>query len=196
MRKSHHEFARQTGASATRARNLIRRYVVKATDAVSWLLEGFRDEAGNVDSERAEVFSGIGIAARPPANGAPEAVVVNIGGQANHSVIVATRDYQTEKAVVSVATLEPGDTLVFNQIRILRLTAAGDVLIGDLGGNFQPVALAEHRHDLPPMQAGPYPVVAADVEPPPDLPPGTPWPPGSPGATGPSSANSEHVKVT
>ena len=148
-RRTHREFAQQTGRTATRLFNLARRMVILAHDATEWLIEGFRDEADHVETRQAEVFPGIGILARPPTDGAAEAVVIAEGGSANHLLIVGTRDHKTAQAIIAQVGLAAGETIVYNALRVIKLTKDGDVLIGDPGGNFQAVALAGHTHEAP-----------------------------------------------
>lgn len=175
-RTTHTQFARELGRTARSLKNMIRRMLIVSTDAVLWTLHGHRDER-SVESFQAEVYAGVGFAARPPKSGNPEAIVVTVEASANHPVIVATRDRTTEGAVVEQAGLEPGETLVFNGGCILKLTKDGDVLLGNLDEKFHAVARADHTHRAPAITGQ-----AAYAE-------------GATARTGPPDKVSEHVKV-
>ncbi|HEX6022561.1 MAG TPA: hypothetical protein VFZ00_11240 [Solirubrobacter sp.] len=86
----------------------------------------------------AEVFSGVGFYARPPAGANAEAIVAFPGGPSN-PVVVASRDEATRKAVAGAALQD--ETFVFNSKVAIRCTASGLVQIYLLGGP-TPVQLA------------------------------------------------------
>lgn len=176
-RHTHREFAAQSGKAARLIRNMIRRMLVAATGTVTWALHGHRDESDRLEATEAEVYAGIGFAARPPASGAPEAIVVTVEASANHPVIIATRDRKTEGAVTEQARLAANETMVFNGECIVKLTKDGDVLIGKLGAEFHAVARADHTHQAPAI-TGQAAYVDASAR------------------TGPPDKVSKHVKVT
>lgn len=177
-RRTSFDFARLGGRSEQRLRGMIRRMVVAAAD-VAWSLTGHMDEHGRAETADAEVFGNIGHAARPGSASA-EAIVVTVEASANHQVIVATRDQSAERAVVELAGLAPGDTMMFNTAgppRIVKITKDGDILIGAPGGAFQPVALADHTHAAPAI-TGQAQYVDPDAR------------------TGPPDSVSQHLKTT
>jgi phage gp45-like len=111
-----------------RLRNLVRRFTVTATKGALWKLLGVRGLADE-ETGTAEVFHGIGIAARPPVDGQPEAIVVNVGG-AKAPVIVATRDLKTLQAVLAdMGELEAGSTLVHTEACVIYARPNGTVEI-------------------------------------------------------------------
>ncbi|MCG8418462.1 MAG: hypothetical protein MJE77_11020 [Proteobacteria bacterium] len=198
-RYTHSYFAQQTGRRARQIAGMVRRMTIVATYAVRWVVHGYSDEAGNVEETAAEVYPGLGYAARPLDDDAAEAIVVQVAGQANHPALIATRDRTAENAAIQRAGLEPGERLLYNhhaQIKLaadgtiiaynevaqVKLTASGTIEIGARDGSFQPVALADHTHDFGPLQAGQYTVTAGGA--------------GVKLQTGPSKSNSSKVTVS
>ncbi len=184
MRKTAALRAFERGKTWRTIRGMLRRVAIRATDGARWLLAGATDEAGDVEEIPAEPFQGIGFVARPA--GAAEGILATVSASTNHTVLIAVRDEATNRAVVARVGLDTGETLVHNGARILKLCATGEVLVGDPEGDFREVALADHKHDLPPMTTPAGPVTAANTQP---MPP-------SPGQTGPSSSNSTDTRVT
>jgi phage gp45-like len=86
----------------------------------------------------AEVFSGVGFYARPPAGANAEAIIAFPGGPSNPCV-VASRDEATRKAVAGAAAQD--ETFVFNSKVALRFTASGLIQAYLVGGPV-PVKLA------------------------------------------------------
>lgn len=173
------DFLRANGRTEQRLRDSIRRMVAAAAGA-AWSLTGHRDELGQAERVDAEVFANLGYTARPGAESSTEAIVVTVEGAANHQVVVATRDQSAERAVVELAGLAAGETLLFNTAgapRIVKLTRDGDILIGAPGANFQPVALADHTHAAPAI-TGQAQYVDPDAR------------------TGPPDSVTEHLKAT
>ena len=164
-----------------RLTDMVRRFTVTNTGGdTTWSVEGFRD-ADDTERDQLDVFHGIGHAARPPADTDTEAIAVNVNAR-DHHVIVATRDADTLQTVISQVGLAPDETIVFTSNAVLKLTAAGDILIGRIGGNFQRVALEDHTHPIPALAPGSQASYA-------------PGPPAGP-STGASTSNSQHTKVT
>lgn len=146
MRRLARDFARAVDPWRRRVENMIRRVPrIRAADAL-WEIFGHEDESGQIETDTAEDFSGIGFAARPPDDANAEAIVVHIGASAEHPVVIATRDLETRRGVVEVAKLDADETIVFNSGTMLKLTASGEVLIGKPGGAFKRVALEDHTH--------------------------------------------------
>lgn len=92
--------------------------------------------------EDAEVFGVAGVLSRP--SGAPEAVVVQVGGR-GHDVVVATRDHAWAVAV-GAAGMPAGETWIFNSKAFVRIRANGDIEIGRPDGTFEEVATKSHVH--------------------------------------------------
>ncbi len=118
-------------------RGLIRRLTVKATSALLWALEGFDDLEGNVEQLDAELFVAGGFHARPAAGARAEALVVQVGGESGHAVVVGTRDADSLK----VAGQGDADgAQIHNSVAIVRVRASGVVEAGTHGGPFVPLA--------------------------------------------------------
>lgn len=172
-------WTRRTGELGARLANLARRFVaLEPADPLRWLVRGYRvgDEE---ESDAVEVFGGLGIAARPPDAVEVEAVAVAINGR-DHHVVVAARDADTVQVVIAEIGLSADETMLFTSKATVKITAQGDVLIGRVGGEFKPVALADHSHAVPAITGQ-----ASYV----------PGPPAGPN-TGPSNSNAKNAKVT
>lgn len=136
MRMTTRDFRNRLGGPALDLRNALRRMVIAATDSFLWALDGFEDDAGNVEREEAEVFAGIGFYARPAAGAeGPEAIVIKVGGQSGHPAVVATRDERALQAYEAAAGgVGPGEVVVFNEDAAVRLTDEGQIHASTPGG--------------------------------------------------------------
>jgi hypothetical protein len=116
---------RQTPEHLT-VRDMVRRVTVKLTGAL-WNLFGYEDPDGNQEPfDDVEVFGNVGFSSRPRGGGNAEVILLHVGGQSDHPVVVATRDRSIE------IEIEEDETIIFNSTgACVRVTAAGDVLIGD-----------------------------------------------------------------
>lgn len=128
-------YARETGEVFRLLRGMLRRVVVTLHNAARWQVTG--RQGNNPETFEAEAFAGIGFAARPPANGNPEAIAAAIGGTAS-TVIIATRDEATRQA--SVGSLGVGETAVYNDKAVIVIKANGTVEIRLVGGVAVPLA--------------------------------------------------------
>lgn len=86
----------------------------------------------------AEVFSGVGFYARPPAGANAEAIVAFPGGPSN-PVVVASREEATRKKVAGNALQD--ETFIFNSKVAIRMTSGGFIQAYLVGGP-TPVPLA------------------------------------------------------
>ena len=158
-------------------RNVVRRMVVTGTGVAQWALRGHGDERGGFEEVYADVYSGIGFCALPPAGSDAEAVVLAIEASANRTVIVASRDTGTQAAIMETAGLGDNESMMYNADLIVKITSDREILIGLPGGDFQRVALADHTHEAPAIVGQ-----AEYVDP--------------TARTGPPDKVSEHLKVT
>lgn len=113
---------------ANRLRGLARRMAVKLVGATSnlWQLLGFQGAYGEDETvPDVEAFQNIGFASKPKAGSeGAEAVVISIGAQSGHSVIVATRDRSIE------FDLADDETAIFNSTGArIHLLADGSVVV-------------------------------------------------------------------
>jgi len=74
------------------------------------------------------VVGGVGFYARPAATGKPEAVLVNIGSESGHPVLVATRDKTLQVA------LAEDETAVCTSKAVILIKKTGQVCITDRSG--------------------------------------------------------------
>jgi phage gp45-like len=81
----------ETGAKSRDLRGLARRMLIKFTDNVLWQLTGHRLEA-HTETTVAEVFANVGFFSRPRAGTKTAEAILQRIGDAQHVVIVATRD--------------------------------------------------------------------------------------------------------
>lgn len=114
----------------TRVRGAVRRMLIKLTTKALWQLAGHKID-GTEEVIKAEPFSGIGIAARPPASGKPEAIVAMLN-DAEAPVIIAIRDEKTRAAVAGALKL--GETMVHTDKLVVHLTAEEIIELRKVGG--------------------------------------------------------------
>lgn len=100
-----------------RLRGLVRRVTVGLTGKL-WSLLGYEDEP----FDNVEVFGGVGIAARPRA-GKGEVIVIHVGAESGHPVVIAARDADIEPE------LQADESALFNSVAIVTLTKDGDVIV-------------------------------------------------------------------
>jgi len=137
--------------TATQARELagkVRRMAVSVTNVLAGVgatTASFWQVVGHLlldnttqETADAEVFSGVGFYARPPAGANAEAIVAFPGGPSN-PVVVASRDEATRKKVAGAALQD--ETFVYNSQVALRFTASGLIQAYLIGGPV-PVKLA------------------------------------------------------
>jgi len=130
------EQRRDTDPAIVRAFGAVRRFVITLTDAAIWQVVGLMLPGGQ-EVLRAEVFGGIGIAARPP-NGAPAEAIGVMVGDASTPVIVAVRDEQTRAA--SVGDLVADETVAFNSKARVYVKADGTIEARTHSGTAQALA--------------------------------------------------------
>ncbi|MFH0901900.1 MAG: phage baseplate assembly protein [Pseudomonadota bacterium] len=120
-----------------RVRRIVRRAAISLASASGlWQLTGYEDadEAQEIWDE-VEVFPGIGFWSRPAAGGKPEAILVSVGSEGGHPVVVATRDKSCQIDLVE------GETAIFNSAgaRVL-VKADGTVRIEGTAGGAEALA--------------------------------------------------------
>ncbi len=120
-------------------RGIVRRMIVSRAAAVIWQIAGVRFLDGSTETNEAEVFQGIGFSSLPPLDGAPEAIVLNVGGP-NAPAIVATRDEKTRAQVVP-STMAAGETVTYSVATIVYQRSTGKVEIRTPDGTAVPLAL-------------------------------------------------------
>jgi hypothetical protein len=119
--KSTETLRKRLDAARVHAAGSIRRMAIIATTKVLWKLRGMRLLDGSREEPEVEVFGGIGIYARPPASGKPEAIVVLLGDDGTAPVAVAVRDERTRAAVAGA--IEPDETALYNSTALVHIKA-------------------------------------------------------------------------
>lgn len=126
---------------------LVRRMAVTVSNVISgvgtttasfWQLVGHLLLDSTKETVNAEVFSGVGFYARPPAGANAEAIVAFPGGSSN-PVVVASRDEATRKKAAGGALQD--ETFVYNSQVVMKFSASGLIQAFLIGGP-TPVALA------------------------------------------------------
>lgn len=126
------------GKPANSLRNLVRHYVITKASGAVWKLLGLIDGDGNKEREDAPIFPGIGIWARPPSSGAPEAIVNMVGAATGNPAIVAMRDEKTRAALdAALGGLKEDETAVFNSSAVVVLKVDGTIEIRSWNGTAQ-----------------------------------------------------------
>lgn len=119
-----------------RLRGMVRRVVVGLTEVAggAWQALGYKDSDGNQETfNNVEMFGGVGIHARPADNGRVEAIIIHVGGDEEHPVMVATRDRSMQ------VELQADETAIFNSQTVIRVKADGTVEIGSRGATLTPL---------------------------------------------------------
>lgn len=109
-----------------RVRGVVRRVTVTAHAAggTPWQAAGYRDEV----FQDVEVFGVVGVTARPPAGSrSAEAVVVNVGAEAGHPIIVATRD--AGALPTAAKDLAADEVMLHTSQAWMKVTKDGDVIV-------------------------------------------------------------------
>lgn len=115
---------------------LVRRMTVRLTSKTLWQLAGFKID-GRLQTIFAELFTGIGITARPPEGSKAEAMVINVG-DADHPAIIGTRDEATRAKVAGA--LKADETMLFNSKAVVHVKADETVEVRKPGGIAVPLA--------------------------------------------------------
>lgn len=131
------------GGAKRKVGQLVRRLRISASSGALWVLSGASDFDGNVESERAEAFEGIGFASRPAAGDNAEAIVAKVGGESGHPVIVATRNRDAFKNLESEEGLAEDESALYNSSAMVKASDDGFVDLGSIGGTRQPFATLE-----------------------------------------------------
>lgn len=157
-RQSVEDFRTDSNPWVLRLRGLVRRTVVSLTEAAgcAWQALGYRDSDGNRETfNNVEIFGGVGIHARPANSGRVEAIIVHVGGDEEHPVIVATRDQSMQ------VELEGDETAIFNSKSVIRIKADGTIEIGSRGAELTPLDELVHGRGIDPFTGKTYKILGA-----------------------------------
>ena len=131
---------------ALRVGNMARRVTIASSKGGAWGFEGYSipdlrggssatTEGANYDDT--ELFAGIGIIARPTDADNAEAVILQVGAEAEHPTIIAVRNEAARaRYEAEFGELEKGAVAVFNSAGMARalITADGDVHVTAAAG--------------------------------------------------------------
>ena len=120
-----------TDPAILRGFGALRRMAITVTAKALWQLTGFKQPDGTIETMKAEPFTGIGLAARPPNGGRPEAIVVMVGG-ASSPMIIAVRDEKTRAAIAGALGVD--ETMLFNSKAVVYVKADGSIEARSAGG--------------------------------------------------------------
>jgi len=123
----------QVGKERRSILNMIRKMLVTVTRGPLWQFTGtLLMDPTQKETVQAEVFDGIGHAARPKAGANAEGIIVHVGAAAEHPVCVGTRDEGLRKAVVP--DMLDDETATFNSATVVYHRKTGVVEIRTTGG--------------------------------------------------------------
>lgn len=134
--RSPEDLARETDPFRLRVLGTIRKMIVRFAAKGLWELGGFSKLGERIP--KAEVFQGVGFWATPAAGVEVEAVVLNVGGDANHPIVVALRDEKTRKQVADA--LAGDTTCVHNTAARVVILPNGTIEARTHGGTAAPLA--------------------------------------------------------
>lgn len=117
---------------------MVRRVAITLTTKALWQIAGFKSFDGTQETKQVEVFPGLGIYARPPSSGKPEAIVVMVGADAATPAIVATRDEATRASVAGA--IAAGETMVYTPLAVVYLKSDGTIEARSASGAASPLA--------------------------------------------------------
>lgn len=157
-RQTVEDFRETSSSFYHRVRGMVRRVVVSLTEQAggAWQTLGYKDADGNRETwNNVEVFGGVGIHARPADSGRVEAIILHVGADEEHPVMVATRDRSMQVA------LEADETAIFNGQTIIRIKADGVVEIGSRGAVLTPLDELVHGRGVDPFTGLTYKVLGS-----------------------------------
>ena len=159
-RKSSTRLRERGSRAALRLGNMVRRVVVAASQGAEWGLQGYAipDLRGGDGftiegdgDEPVEVFQGIGIIARPAAGDNAEALVLQVGAEAEHQIFGAMRNEAARaRYVEEFGEPAAGEIAIFNSAGSARVlvradgtveitAASGQEILLSAGGSTEPL---------------------------------------------------------
>ena len=151
MRRSSKTFRTRASRRVLDMANAIRKVVISSTVAADWGILGYEFENLEDGTTTCEgegddpipVFQGIGITGRPLGSNA-EGIMLHVGCQADHPILVSVRDEDARRAYVEAfGEVKAGELAIFNCQTTARVLVKedGTVHVNAPGGT--PVALAK-----------------------------------------------------
>lgn len=124
------ELAEAVGLGQRELAGKIRRMIVSRASGARWQVQGHELLDGTIETRDVDVFAGVGFASRPSADEDVEAIVANVGG-AGQPTIIAARQEGVRRSVAG--DLEADESQVHNSDTIIRIRANGTVEIRAAG---------------------------------------------------------------
>jgi phage gp45-like len=110
---------------------LARRVALELTGGGMWQISGHEDET----DDDVPAFQGIGFASRPASGSTgAEAIVIKVGADSGHPVIVATRDEDARKVHTLVKNLDVDETAIYTRQALIVIDKDGDIIIRSKAG--------------------------------------------------------------
>jgi len=120
MRPTLQDLRARNGRGETRLRGLVRRMLITASDAL-WKVAGHEDAYGNAENDELEMFSGIGFYSRPASGARAEGIVVKVGGESGHPVLIGGRDWDLVRAIAAaIGGFGEDEAAIFNSNALVR----------------------------------------------------------------------------
>lgn len=114
--------------------SVVRRMRITASSGALWSVDTSDEE------DTAENFENAGFASRPAADDNAEAIVLKVGGESGHPVIVATRNRDSFKILEAGEGIEAGETAIYTSSSMVKIRADGTIELGSIGGSRQALA--------------------------------------------------------
>ena len=114
---------------------MVRRVRVRFTEGTLWQFSGIPKE-----TIKSEIFTGIGVYARPAGDANAEAILVQIGGPKSFAV-VALRDEPTRQLIAG--DVQPGETMIYTDKACVYIKDDGTIEIRTKDGTAKRIATTD-----------------------------------------------------
>lgn len=135
-RRNSRDFTERMSKARLMLKNMIRRVVPDKTAGGLWGILGYEteDDCEGDGAEPVDVFQGIGIYARPGPDDRSEAVMVLVGGEAQHDALIALRNEDARRRYVDFfGDIKAGEVAIFPSRGDCRIILKQDGTI-EIGG--------------------------------------------------------------
>lgn len=134
--RHNHRSERRSALSA------LRRFALTVTSTGFWQGVGMLlIDQKTKETEKAEIFPGIGVYGRPPPGTNSEGVLGYLGNDAMNPVWLAVRDEETRRFVMSQVKLNADETVIYNTQACLVIRKDGSIVVR-FPGNLTDIRLA------------------------------------------------------
>lgn len=112
-----------------RLATMVRKFVVEISTGALWQLSGLKDEV----DDGVPVYQPIGYWARARVGSTsyepPEAIVLKVGDNENHPVVVAMRDEDLRRVHAAIRDMDFDEVAIFNSGAFVKITKDGDIIL-------------------------------------------------------------------